>query len=305
MLCSRCIASSMKRRRLHGSDTPREQFATLRQIPSLTQEECRQVVALHPADEGRKTCSRLQDVHPEALPCLREVSVERSAGDPLIAHCMSLTALIDAKIKACPLFAACMERMFKGHGATQPLIFYADDTQGGNTLAATSTRKSTLIYAAFLNFEFLHLESLWMTLSVIKASDVETCKGGLASVVTALLSFYRHETDCGLPVRIGDQGYELLLIPHILWLSDHEAIRSALGCKGSAGYKHHLRRCQSLCQAKTGTCRRHNRCAIFARHKETKGTGRSHARIQIIFPDGKPTGSETFEFLLQARLLAV
>ena len=228
----------MKRRRLHGSDTPREQFATLRQIPSLTQEECRQVVALlHPADEGRKTCSRLQDVHPEALPCLREVSVERSAGDPLIAHCMSLTALIDAKIKACPLFAACMERMFKGHGATQPLIFYADDTQGGNTLAATSTRKSTLIYAAFLNFEFLHLESLWMTLSVIKASDVETCKGGLASVVTALLSFYRHETDCGLPVRIGDQGYELLLIPHILWLSDHEAIRSALGCKGSAGYK--------------------------------------------------------------------
>jgi hypothetical protein len=58
----------MKRRRLHVTDTPREQFAALRQIPSLTQEECRQVVALlHPADEGRKTCSRLQDVHPEAL----------------------------------------------------------------------------------------------------------------------------------------------------------------------------------------------------------------------------------------------
>jgi hypothetical protein len=58
----------MKRRRLHVTDTPREQFAALRQIPSLTQEEGRQVVALlHPADEGRKTCSRLQDVHPEAL----------------------------------------------------------------------------------------------------------------------------------------------------------------------------------------------------------------------------------------------
>ena len=227
----------MKRRRLNPSDAPREQFASLRQIPSLTQEECRKVVALlHPAEEGRKTCSRLQDVHPLALPCLREISVKR-AGMPLSVNCMSLPALIDAKTKACPLFAACLERMFDQHGRNQTLIFYADDTQGGNTLAATSSRKSTLIYAAFLNFEFLHLESLWMTLSVIKAADIETCDGGFAAVASALLTFYRQETECGVPVRIGAKGYELLFIPQILWLSDHEAIRAALGCKGSAGFK--------------------------------------------------------------------
>ena len=227
----------MKRRRLNQDDAPREQFSALRQIPTLTHEQCRQVVALlHPEEEGRHTCVRPKDVHPEALPCLRDISIDRD-GTPLKVHCMALSALIEAKIKLCPLFAACMERMYKAHGPEQPLIFYADDTQGGNTLAATATRKSTLIYAAFLNFEFLHLEALWLTLSVIKASDVETCKGGLASVASALLSFYKQETECGIPVRIGEQGHELLFIPHILWLSDHEGIRAALGCKGSAGYK--------------------------------------------------------------------
>ena len=227
----------MKRRRLRQEDAPREQFATLRQIPTLTHEQCRQVVALlHPDDEGRHTCLRREDVHPEAMPCLRDIAIERE-GAPLKVNCISLSALIDAKTRLCPLYAACMEKMYRVHGPQQPLIFYTDDTQGGNTLAAGATRKSTLIYAAFLNFDLLHLESQWLTLSVIRAAEVDTCPAGLASVVTGLLKFYQEEATCGIPVRMGSEGYELLFVPHIVWLSDHEAVRAALGCKGSAGYK--------------------------------------------------------------------
>eukprot|EP00435_Cladocopium_sp_Y103_P076014 s59_g73.t1 len=140
--------------------------------------------------------------------------------------------------------------MYAQTGAQQPLIFYADDTQGGNTLAATSTRKSTLIYAAFLNFEFLHLEEMWMTLSVIKASDSETCHGGLAGVITALLSFYQEETAHGIPVQVG-ANYDLLFVPHVVFLSDHEGVRAAMGCKGAAGFKPCIkcRNCVSLGRA--------------------------------------------------------
>ena len=226
----------MKRRKLNPSESLKDQFTALRQIPSLTQAQCRQVVSLlHDEQEGEGTCKRLAHAHPLALPCLRQLSVPRE-DKPLQIHCMSLEALIDAKTKVCPLFASCMQRMFQRHGAMQPLIIYADDTHGGNVLAAPASRKSTLVYAAFLNFEFLHLESLWMTLSVIKASDNETCRGGFASVLTSLLSHYKEETQHGLPVKIGDV-YELLLIPHVILLSDHEGIRAALGCKGSAGFK--------------------------------------------------------------------
>eukprot|EP00435_Cladocopium_sp_Y103_P035285 s2116_g9.t1 len=226
----------MKRRKLDPAESLQDQFTALRQIPSLTQSQCRQVVALlHGDEEGGSTCKRLQHAHPLALPCLRQTLVPRE-GAPLTIHCMSLRALIEAKTKACPLFAACMERMYRMHGPRQPLIFYADDTQGGNVLAAPATRKSTLVYAAFLNFEFLHLDSLWMTLSVIKATETETCRGGLASVMTALLTFYQNETEHGIPVLVGG-NYELLLIPHVIFLSDHEGVRAAMGCKGSAGFK--------------------------------------------------------------------
>jgi len=226
----------MKRRKLDPCDSLKDQFTALRQIPSLTQSECRQVVALlHDNEEGAGTCKRLEHAHPLALPCMRQIMVPRD-GPPLQIHCMSLEALIEAKTKVCPLFAACMQRMYERYGAQQPLIIYADDTHGGNVLAAPASRKSTLVYAAFLNFEFLHLESLWMTLSVIKAADNETCRGGFASVLTSLWSHYKEETQHGLPVRIG-AAFELLLIPHVMLLSDHEGIRSALGCKGASGFK--------------------------------------------------------------------
>ena len=234
----------MKRRKLDPCDSLKDQFTALRQIPSLTQSECRQVVALlHDNEEGAGTCKRLEHAHPLALPCMRQIMVPRD-GPPLQIHCMSLEALIEAKTKVCPLFAACMQRMYERYGAQQPLIIYADDTHGGNVLAAPASRKSTLVYAAFLNFEFLHLESLWMILSVIKAADNETCRGGFASVLTSLLSHYKEETQHGLPVRIG-AAFELLLIPHVILLSDHEGIRSALGCKGALGLEtlHQMSQC--------------------------------------------------------------
>ena len=227
----------MKKRRLLVDDTPREQFATLRQIPSLTQNQCREVVALlHPEDEGRRTCSRIEDAHVEALPCLRSLQVEREELAPLTIHCMSLQGLLAAKIRTCPLFAKCVTQMFQQHGPRSPLIMYVDDTQGGNTLAPLQTRKSTLVYCAFLHQPLLHLESLWLTLSVVKATDAATCPGGLCSVVSSLMTFYEEETRHGLVVDVAGES-QLMFVPHVLFLSDHEGVRASLGCKGASGVR--------------------------------------------------------------------
>eukprot|EP00435_Cladocopium_sp_Y103_P050510 s1676_g15.t1 len=75
-----------------------------------------------------------------------------------------------------------------------------------------------------------------MTLSVVKASESETCRGGLASVITALMTYYHNETSHGIPVKVGE-NYELLFVPHVVFLSDHEGVRACMGCKGSAGFK--------------------------------------------------------------------
>ena len=78
----------MKRRKLDPLDTPKDQFTALRQTPSLTQSECRQVVALlHDNEEGGSTCKRLEHAHPLALPCLRQIMVARDRSATLDHLC--------------------------------------------------------------------------------------------------------------------------------------------------------------------------------------------------------------------------
>eukprot|EP00435_Cladocopium_sp_Y103_P043455 s3074_g12.t1 len=95
----------MKRRRLDPQAPPKEQFSALRQIRTLTQAECREIVGLlHEDDAGKKTCSRLAHVHPKALPCLRELRVPAENGE-MTVHYMSLAELVQAKVNACPFYA--------------------------------------------------------------------------------------------------------------------------------------------------------------------------------------------------------
>ena len=227
----------MKRRKLNPDDGLQDQFAALRQIVSLTQSECRQIVSLlHDDDAGRKTCSRAKHVHPLSLPCLRELQIPTDNSN-MTLYCMSLPALIQTKIDTCPLFKACCAQALRGrrHGELR-FVLYADDTQGGNTLAAPATRKTTLVYGIFLDFPMLYLESLWLCLSAVKATDVSQCNGGLATIISTLMSFYKSECQHGMTISVDDDP-TLIFITHFVLLSDHEGLRAALGSKGAAGIK--------------------------------------------------------------------
>ena len=226
----------MKRRRLDPQAPPKEQFSALRQIRTLTQAECREVVALlHEDDAGRKTCSRLSQVHPKALPCLRELRVATDDG-VLTVYYMSLAEMVQTKVNTCPFYAESVRRIRDLDSRHVRFVLYADDTQGGNTLNAVATRKATLIYGLFLDFPVHYLENMWLTLCICKASDVAKCRGGLAAVLSALMEAYQQEVDMGLCIDIeGDPT--LLFIPKIQFIADHDCIRAATGCKGAAAIK--------------------------------------------------------------------
>ena len=150
----------MKRRRLDPQAPPKEQFSALRQIRTLTQAECREVVALlHEDDAGRKTCSRLSQVHPKALPCLRELRVATDDG-MLTVYYMSLAEMVQTKVNTCPFYAESVRRIRDLDSRHVRFVLYADDTQGGNTLNAVATRKATLIYGLFLDFPVHYLENM-------------------------------------------------------------------------------------------------------------------------------------------------
>ena len=100
------MAMAGQRKRLREEDSPAEQFATLRQVKSLSLQECRNIVSLLQIDErGKRTCSRMRQKYTEALPCLREIAVPMGSGLTLKQPCMSLPALVQAKVQACPFYA--------------------------------------------------------------------------------------------------------------------------------------------------------------------------------------------------------
>eukprot|EP00435_Cladocopium_sp_Y103_P049984 s978_g15.t1 len=231
------MARNTKRRKLDVAATEKEQFLALRQIVTLTQQDCRQVIALLRDTDSSKTCSRSSDVYTEALPCLRELRVPLTEGGHMTFPCMSLVDLLQKKVNTCPLFAESLRRVLARDASHVRLAIYCDDAQGGNVMAAKASMKASLIYAIFLDFPILHLENLWLTLAVLKARDVSKCRGGLAAVMSEMLSFYKGELDNGLAIEITQGDPDLLFVPEIIYLGDHEGLRASLGCKGAAGIK--------------------------------------------------------------------
>lgn len=231
------MAQITKRRKLNVDDSPKEQFLALRQIVTLTQQDCREIVALLRNADSSKTCTKSKEVYLDALPCLKELRVPLTEGGHMTVPCMSLVGLLQKKVDSCPLFAESLRRVVARDATRVRLAIYCDDAQGGNVMAAKATMKASLIYAIFLDFPILHLENLWLTLAVVKARDVARCKGGLAAVMTELFCAYKAELENGLAIEITKGDPDLMFVPQITYLADHEGLRASLGCKGASGIK--------------------------------------------------------------------
>eukprot|EP00438_Fugacium_kawagutii_P010142 Skav224275 [mRNA] locus=scaffold217:56269:58275:+ [translate_table: standard] len=229
--------SRLKRKRLSADDAPAEQFRALRQIPSLSHQDCREVVSLlNNPDADSRTTTRSAQLYPDAWECLRDIPVKMVQGTTLCVPYMSLPDMVRAKMRKCPLFAAAFKELVGDQGIHLRMILHVDDAQGGNVLAPLAARKGTLVYGTFVGLPFVHLEHFWLTLSVIKATDVANCPGGLCSIVSAIIERIRADTTAGFPVDLLEQP-TLIFVSKLLLLSDHEGLRAACGCKGAAGIK--------------------------------------------------------------------
>lgn len=237
--------ASKKRKILDLS--PAEQFASLRKVSALTPATCRKVISILQNGSGGRCCARRQHAHAVSYPCLRSLSVPSADEKTSIQlPCMSLPALIEAKVQACPLYKESLRRACQKYQNELTLLCYADDVTGGNVLSAPQARKANIVYLSWLECPLLHLESQWLTASVCRSSDIAAMQGGMAGLLTTLLSFIKDECEHGFPILWEPGDADLIHIKEIYILADAEAIRSASGCKGSAGIKPCLH-CLNVC----------------------------------------------------------
>ena len=235
---SMSMESEKKKRRLL-EQSPAEQFAALRQLKGVTPATCRRVIAtLREDGAGKRTCQSQKASHALSQPCLRHLEIPAiEDGNFVTMPCMSLPALVQAKVNACALYKAMLHEACQAHNGELTMVFYTDEVTGGNVLSAPQARKANLIYVNWLECPVLHMESQWLTLSVCRSSDINDMRGGMAALVTSVLKFIERECGSGFPIAWSQRDADLIRIKKIYILADAEAIRSCSGCKGHAGLK--------------------------------------------------------------------
>lgn len=227
----------MKRRKLDVSDKPLEQYQALRQIPSLTNQECRAVLELLNEDGvGKGSAMRASCAHRLSLPMLRELKLPRCNLQEQTVYYLNFPSLVQAKVDTCPLFSESLSRAAAMTNNSLRLVYYTDEVVCGNNLGPQLQRKSALSYITFLDFPLLCYESLWLTLSLCRHDEINDLLHGHHGMTKALLCQLKEDTVHGFAVTL-KTGPELLWIKEVLILGDHEEIRAMTGSKGSAGVK--------------------------------------------------------------------
>ena len=232
------MPSETKKRRLLEA-SPAEQFAALRKLSCLTPATCRAVIStLRDDGAGKRISHRQKNSHAQSFPCLRHLQVRGVKDDTFVTlPCMSLPALIEAKVRACALYKAMLRDACQAHNGELTLLFYTDEVTGGNVLSAPQARKANLIYVSWLECPLLHMESQWLTLSVCRSAEISNMRGGMAALVSAVLMFIKRECKGGFPIAWSEKDVDLIRIKKIYIVADAEALRSLSGCKGHAGLK--------------------------------------------------------------------
>eukprot|EP00434_Breviolum_minutum_P046029 symbB.v1.2.041418.t1/scaffold8155.1/size7492/1 len=228
----------MTKRKLSEADTPREQYEALQSIQSLQASQRRAVVKLlNPEGRGGSTTKSQEQQHGSTYKLLREIPLEScEEGLDVAMHVMSLPGLVQEKVNACALYKAQMRDALKRSGHELTLIFYCNEVNSGNILSPHHPRKANVTYIAFLEQEILFLESLWLTLCVVRANEAQQCNHGYCQVVRKQLEHIREETKHGFPLEI-DGNYSLVVLKKVLLLGDHDGLRSLTGAKGASGLK--------------------------------------------------------------------
>ena len=230
--------TKMKRRRLDINASAGEQFHALRQIPSLKPQQCREIVQLLREDgQNTRIQQRQSKVHRVAAPALVSLTMPTNAeGSTVGLHMFSLPAILQAHVDSNPLFCELLRRACVSHQNELRLIFYVDEVSPGNVLSPLNRRKANLCYISFVEMEVLHLEHLWVLISLQTSERIAEVQGGFPTVVTTLLVTLLNECKDGFAISfLGDN--RLIWIKRVVLLADHEGLRAFSGAKGSAGLK--------------------------------------------------------------------
>ena len=130
---------------------------------------------------------------------------------------------------------------FLRHKLPWRLVISFDEFTPGNKLRLDNARKCMVVSVTFLELSSLRFkESAWMTIAVIRSSQIHKIRGGfghcLRQLLRRLLGGPLGLASSGVPLDVGGNSY-LLFARLANILSDGDGLRMGLDVKGSSGIR--------------------------------------------------------------------
>ena len=227
-------AADHLKEKLDPEADPVKNFSILRRIPGISKSICREVVAaLSKGDRGHRTASRPTKKEKEWQASLREVKIPE---DNMVIYHMAIPEIVQERVATNAFFAANLKKALDKHQNSLQAILFCDEASVGNVLRPDLERKSWCCYLTFLELECLHLESNWLTFSIVRTTEANSCTHGFAGILKALLESMVAEIENGFAIE-WKSNCQMVFVRKFILLEDLEGFRASLGCKAAGAWK--------------------------------------------------------------------
>lgn len=174
-----------------------------------------------------------------------------------MVYVTNIEKLLQLYCSKSPAFASGLVGALMNRAGPLRVVLYLDETTSGNVLNPITGKKCWLIYISFLELCWrLSSEAFWLTAGVICHDKVNgDIDGGLSHVIRNLLLRWSTEpagilSQGGFVVSVNGQPHLVRLQMHGL-ISDEQAMKLILQCKGAAGTKP-CQRCYNVISKRHG-----------------------------------------------------
>ena len=156
------------------------------------------------------------------------ITMADSNGEPVCFYAGNLESLLDYVLTNSPTF----KEAVLAAGQHFSLIWYCDETTGGNVLATSQKKKSTLFYLAIFEVQHLRSPEAWLPWALVPVMDLHLIPGGLSAVTAKLCRHLSHWLENG--VHVAGRHFTLSVKAVV---GDYDAIIRLFGAKGAAALK--------------------------------------------------------------------
>ena len=194
---------------------------------------------LRPEDELKETSFKRKVEKELNWDSIREFAISNGSPEDRLLLC-DIPSLLRTYAKECPPFAAKLHRsMLKNSGRPLDLIFFADETTGGNIVAPATKLKSNLIRFSFCQLSSLDSELLWLPLGVIQTCQLDDMEQGWVrtwNTIIAKLEEMRLQDGFALEDPLTGETFLFMAQPKY-FLGDFAIVANILGHNGAAALK--------------------------------------------------------------------